>query len=118
MHIFEVCFFNPLAPSNCCFPLPQCFRSHKKEKRGYVQRVREVEHGSFTPIGIHGNGKNGEGSQSCLWANSSLDCDKEGPTLQPSHWLDAMCAEFQLIEIGNHVSPWGPSSIPQQTGHQ
>ena len=28
------------------------------------------------------------------------------------HWLDVMCAEFQLIEIGNHVPPWGPSSRP------
>jgi len=37
--------------------------------------------------------------------------------LQPSHWLDAMCAEFQLIEISNHVPSWAPSSIPQQTSH-
>ena len=59
-------------------------------------------------IGIHCNGRNGEGSQSCLWANSSSDCGKDGPTLQPSHWLDAMRAEFQLIEISNHVPPWGP----------
>ena len=29
--------------------------------------------------------------------------------------LDAMCAEFQLIEIGNLLTPWGPSSIAQQT---
>ena len=61
-------------------------------------------------------GRNGEGSQSCLWANSDFDCYEEGPTLKPSHRLDAMCAEFQLIAIGNHVPPWGPSSIPQQTG--
>ena len=45
-------------------------------------------------IGIHRNGRNGDGSQSCLWVNSGFDCNKEGPTLQPSHWLDAMCAEF------------------------
>ena len=45
-------------------------------------------------IGIHRNGRNGDGSRSCLWVNSGFDCNKEGPTLQPSHWLDAMCAEF------------------------
>ena len=33
----------------------------------------------------------------------SFDCDKEGPTLQSRHWLDVMCAEFQLIEIDNHA---------------
>ena len=48
--------------------------------------------------------RNEEGSRSCLWTNSSSDCSKEGPTLQPSHLLDAMCAEFQLIEIGNRAS--------------
>ena len=57
-----------------------------------------------------------EGGHSCLWANSSFDCDKEGPTLQSRHWLDVMCAEFQLTEIGNHVPLRGPISIPQQTG--
>ena len=46
----------------------------------------------------------------------SPDSGKEGTNPTPSHWLDAMCAEFQLIEIGNHVPPWGSISIPQQTG--
>ena len=48
---FDVRVFNPLAPSNHRLPLPQCFRSHEKEKRrAYDQRVREVEHGNFTPL--------------------------------------------------------------------
>ena len=111
--------FNPLklAPSNRRLPLPQCFRSHEKEKRRAIWSASERGRAwVLHAIGFHCNGRNGEGSQSCLWANSSPDSGKEGPTLQPSHWLDAMCAEFQLIEIGNHVPPWGSISIPQQTG--
>ena len=48
---FDVQVFNPLAPSNRRLPLPQCFRSHEREKRrAYEQRLCEVEHGSFTPL--------------------------------------------------------------------
>ena len=30
---YDVQVFNPLASSNRCLPLPQCFQSHEKEKR-------------------------------------------------------------------------------------
>jgi len=45
---FDVQVFNPHAPSN---RNSQCYRKHKLEKkRQYKQRVREVEHASFTPL--------------------------------------------------------------------
>ena len=48
---FDVRVFNPLAPSNRRLTLPQCFRSHERQKRrAYEQRVREVVHSSFTPL--------------------------------------------------------------------
>ena len=51
MHIFRYTGFNPLVPSNRRLSLPQCFRSHEREKRRvYDQRVREVKHGSFMPL--------------------------------------------------------------------
>ena len=47
---FDVRVLNPLAPSNSQ-PLPTCYRRHEQEKRRrYDQRVREIEHGSFTPL--------------------------------------------------------------------
>ena len=72
-----------------------------------------MEHGSFTPLVFTTMGGMGKAAKVAYGRIAALI---EGPTLQPSHWLNAMCAEFQLIEIGNHVPPWGPRSIPQQIG--
>ena len=47
---FDVRVFNPHAPSNRQQSLPATYRTHERAKvRAYEQRVREVEHGSFTP---------------------------------------------------------------------
>ena len=48
---FDVRVFNPYAPSNRNSQLTTCYRSHENaKKRSYDQRIREVEHGSFTPL--------------------------------------------------------------------
>ena len=45
---FDVRIFNPHAPTN---RHPRCYKKHELEKkRQYEQRVREVEHASFTPL--------------------------------------------------------------------
>ena len=47
---FDVRVFNPYAPSNRQ-PLATCYRKHENiKKRAYEQRVREIEHSSFTPL--------------------------------------------------------------------
>ena len=48
---FDIRVFNPHAPSNRhTFPTA-CYKKHEKEKRrAYDQRVREIEHGTFTPL--------------------------------------------------------------------
>ena len=44
---FDVRIFNPYAPSNRCNP----YRQHETSKRRqYEERVREVEHGNFSPL--------------------------------------------------------------------
>ena len=51
VHFFDVRVFNPLAPSNCRSSLTATYRQHEATKRrAYEQRVREIEHGSFTPV--------------------------------------------------------------------
>ena len=51
---FDVRVFNPHASSN---RHPRCYRKHKLEKkRHYEQRVREVEHASFTPLVLSATG--------------------------------------------------------------
>ena len=49
LSLIDVRVFNPGAPSNR--PFKSAYRRHEKEKRHqYEQRVREVEHGYFTPL--------------------------------------------------------------------
>ena len=47
----DVRVFNPLAPSNSSSSLSSTFKKHENiKRRAYGQRIREVEHASFTPI--------------------------------------------------------------------
>ena len=55
--LFDVRVFNPLAPSNSHTSIKSCYRKHELEKkRAYSQRVREVEHASFTPLVLSATG--------------------------------------------------------------
>ena len=58
---FDVRVFNPNEPSNWKLKLNSAYRRHEKEKqRSYEQRIREVEHGSFTPLVFSASGGMGE----------------------------------------------------------
>ena len=47
----DVRVFNPHAPSNRNTSISNCYRKHEAEKRRtYEQRIREVEHSTFTPL--------------------------------------------------------------------
>ena len=48
--IFCEDFFIPLAPSNCRSSLASTCRQHESLKQRQYERVREIEHGSFTPL--------------------------------------------------------------------
>ena len=53
----DVRIFNPHAPSNHNSDLATCYRKHERsKKRAYEQRVREVEHASFTPLVLSASG--------------------------------------------------------------
>ena len=48
---FDVRVFNPMAQSHHNTPLAQCYLQNEQEKkRAYNERVREVEHGTFSPL--------------------------------------------------------------------
>ena len=48
---FDVRVFNPLAPYNRQQNLASTYKKHERSKiRGYEQRVREIEHGSFSDV--------------------------------------------------------------------
>ena len=54
---FDVRVFNPHAPSHRQSSLAACYRKQELlKKRAYEQRVREVEHSSFTPLVLSATG--------------------------------------------------------------
>ena len=61
---FDVRVFNPFAPSNCSRSFSATYQQHEKLKRtANEQRIREVEHGSFTPIVLSATGGMGNAAQ-------------------------------------------------------
>ena len=55
---FDVRVLHPNAPSYCSMDLPAIYHRHEK-KRQYSQRVKEVEHGVFTPLVFFYDWRNG-----------------------------------------------------------
>ncbi len=54
---FDVRVFNPHAPSNKHNSLKASYIKHEREKkRSYEQRIREIEHSSFTPLVLSATG--------------------------------------------------------------
>ena len=53
----DVRVFNPFAPSNAASSLSACYKKHENsKKRAYGQRIREIEHASFTPVVMSATG--------------------------------------------------------------
>ena len=54
---FDVRVFNPHAPSNRHTTPSACYRKHENlKKRAYQQRIREIEHSSFSPLALSSTG--------------------------------------------------------------
>ncbi len=61
---FDVRVFHPNAPSNRSGRLSTAYKRHEDEKkRAYGQRVREIEHGVFTPLVMSTTGGMGREGQ-------------------------------------------------------
>ena len=61
------------APSNSSQSLAATYRKHEKRKsRAYEQRVREIEHGSFTPLIMSATGGVGAAANVCYKRLASL----------------------------------------------
>ena len=64
---FDVRVFNPHAPSNRKKSLAQTYKMHERTKiRAYEQRIREVEHSTFTPLVMSSSGGAGNAATVCL----------------------------------------------------
>ena len=53
----DVRVFNPYAPANSTLTISTCYKNHENQKkRVYDQRIREVEHATFTPLVLSATG--------------------------------------------------------------
>ena len=70
---FEVRIFNPHAPSNRQSSLSSCYRKQESlKKRAYKQRIREVEHATFTPLVLSATG--GMASEATIFYKRLASC--------------------------------------------
>ena len=85
---FDVRVFNPHASSNHQ-PLASCYRKHENaKKRVYEQRVREIEHGSFTPLILSATGGLGNAATVRYKRLASMIADKRSqPYSSTMSWL-------------------------------
>ena len=79
---------SPFTQSYRNTPLSQCFKMNEQEKkRAYDQRIREVEHRSFSPSLFHIR-RNGTYSQCGLQKNSLNDSSETQQNIQQDSPLD------------------------------
>ena len=86
---FDVRVFNPLAPSNRHQTTNAAYRHHENiKKRHYKQRVREVEHSSFTPLVFSTTGGLGPAAAALYKRLASMLADKwKQPYSSTIGWL-------------------------------
>ena len=110
---FDVRVFNPHAQSNHQ-PIATCYRKHENtKKRAYEQRVREVEHGSFTPLVLSLTGGMGCAATVCYKRLASLIAQKrDQPYSRTMAWVRC-CLSFALLRSSIQCIRGARSSIGQ-----
>ena len=86
---FDVRVFNPLAHTYCSLPLPLCYRRNEQEKRrAYDQRIREIEHGCFSPLVFSASGGMGPTAKVVYKKLATMIATKHSqPYSQTINWL-------------------------------
>ena len=86
---FDVWFFNPLTHNYHSLPLTTCYRRNEQEKRrAYDQRVREVEHGCFSPLVFSASGGMGPTAKVVYKKLAAMITSKHGQLYsQTINWL-------------------------------
>ena len=85
----DVRVFNPCAQSNRWSPLASVYRRHEQEKRRhYEQRVREVEHATFTPLVMSVTGGMGKAATTFYKRLASMISEKRNNEYsQTVNWI-------------------------------
>ena len=85
----DVRVFNPFAQSYRNTSLSQCYRRNEMEKkRAYDERVREIEHGSFSPLVFSTSGGMGTTATVVYKRIASMIAEKHNkPYSKTIHWI-------------------------------
>ena len=90
----DVKVFNPHAPSNRNSNLTSCYRRHTRlKKNSYQQKIRDVEHASFTPLVFSATGG---------LRNEAKTFYKRLASLLASKWDNSYSC---LAEVLSHLTP-------------
>ena len=86
---FDVRVFNPLTHTYRSLPMATCYRRNDQEKRrAYDQRVREVEHGCFSPLVFSVSGGMGPTAKVVYKKLAAMIASKYGQSYsQTINWL-------------------------------
>ena len=95
---FDVRVFHPNAPSYRNMQLPSAYRLHEHRKqRSYDQRIREVEHGSFTPLVFSTSGGMGKCASVTYKRIATLLSTKREQTYGATIAWIRCCISFSLL---------------------
>ena len=95
---FDVRVFDPNPESYHDFEMATCYRRHEGEKRHvYKNRVREVEHGSFTPLVFSTSRGMGRAATVAYKRLATLYCSQERTTIQKRNGLANVTFSFSLL---------------------
>ena len=112
---FDVCVFHPNAPSYWKMQLPSAYRLHERQKqRSYDQRVREVEHGSFTPLVFSTSGGMGKCASVTYKRLASPEC-RAGNTLSSVKGIQMFEGVKYVSEtvVQIAIEPKHPKDLPK-----
>ena len=112
----DVRVFNPHAQSNRNTTISNCYRKHENEKkRAYEQRIREVEHSSFTPLVFSATGGMGRlGSVFYKRLASRLADKRNNPYSSTLSWVRCLLS-FSLLRSAIQCIRGARSSCGQPT---
>ena len=95
---FYVRVFHPNAPSYRNMQLPSAYRLHERQKqRSYDQRIKEVEHGSFTPLVFSTSGGMGKCASVTYKRIATLLSTKREQTYGATIAWIRCCISFSLL---------------------
>ena len=118
---FDVRVFNPHTSSNRLTSPGACYRKHEEKRRKYEERIREVEHGTFTPLVFSATGGKSTTAEIFYKRLASLISEKNNQDYATTMGWISCCISFSLIRSAvmcvrgsrsSYHHPISPSSMP------